>query len=387
MWVAFAVMVAVVAISTVSRVVAAESAAFRTQHMVTIYDGGVEQTIITRAGTVAAALKQAGVTVNTVDLVEPALGEELVAEHYNINVYRARPIIVEDGATRLKTVTAAQSPVKIAEAAKVTLYPEDDTRMARVNDVVYEGGAGLKMIIDRATPLNFVLYGKQLPQTRTQATTVGQMLREKNVKLGPDDGTSVPLDTKVVAGMSIEVWRNGVQTITQEEDIPMPVEQIKDQDRDIGFKEVRSIGKVGKKQVTYQIEVRNGKEIGRKVIQEVQSLPPVKQVEVVGAKRKGGTPAENRVLGKSMMLEAGFGEDQWSCLDNLWTRESGWDQHKSNYGGSGAYGIPQALPGSKMGPGWEDDAVVQINWGLNYIKGRYSTPCGAWSAFQSKGWY
>ena len=84
----------------------------------------------------------------------------------------------------------------------------------------------------------------------------------------------------------------------------------------------------------------------------------------------------------------GWGAEQFSCLDSLWARESGWNVHAANP--SGAYGIPQALPGSKMsafGADWRDSATTQIGWGLDYIDGRYGNPCGAWSALGSKGWY
>jgi len=85
----------------------------------------------------------------------------------------------------------------------------------------------------------------------------------------------------------------------------------------------------------------------------------------------------------------GWGTGEFSCLNALWTRESGWDTNASNPS-SGAYGIPQALPGSKMaafGSDWQTNPVTQIEWGLDYIGGRYGTPCGAWSTFQSQGWY
>ncbi|MBN9633276.1 MAG: lytic transglycosylase domain-containing protein, partial [Actinobacteria bacterium] len=83
--------------------------------------------------------------------------------------------------------------------------------------------------------------------------------------------------------------------------------------------------------------------------------------------------------------QRGWGDDQYSCLVALWNKESGWRVNASNP--SGAYGIPQALPGSKMGPGWQTDASVQISWGLGYIAGRYTNPCGAWGHSQSSGWY
>ncbi|MBB2976174.1 chemotaxis protein histidine kinase CheA [Microbacterium endophyticum] len=85
----------------------------------------------------------------------------------------------------------------------------------------------------------------------------------------------------------------------------------------------------------------------------------------------------------------GWGDDQFACLVSLWNKESGWNAQASN-GSSGAYGIPQALPGSKMasaGADWATNATTQIVWGLQYIAGSYGTPCGAWSHSQSTGWY
>jgi hypothetical protein len=97
----------------------------------------------------------------------------------------------------------------------------------------------------------------------------------------------------------------------------------------------------------------------------------------------------NRAIGCSLMLKDGFGIDQFPCLDKLWTKESHWNTKASN-SGSGAYGIPQALPGGKMaseGDDWRTNPATQIKWGLGYIEGRYDTPCKAWSHSQSTGWY
>jgi hypothetical protein len=80
---------------------------------------------------------------------------------------------------------------------------------------------------------------------------------------------------------------------------------------------------------------------------------------------------------------------QFSCLDSLWAQESGWNVYAQNPG-SGAYGIPQALPGSKMasaGSDWQTSAATQIHWGLSYIDSTYGSPCAAWSHEQSSGWY
>jgi heat shock protein HslJ len=97
----------------------------------------------------------------------------------------------------------------------------------------------------------------------------------------------------------------------------------------------------------------------------------------------------NRKIGCAILLDSGFGIDQMPCLDKLWTKESGWNEKAVN-SSSGAYGIPQANPGSKMGTvasDWQTNPATQIKWGLGYVKGRYDTPCGAWSHSQTSGWY
>jgi hypothetical protein len=97
----------------------------------------------------------------------------------------------------------------------------------------------------------------------------------------------------------------------------------------------------------------------------------------------------NRATGCALMLDDGFGIDQFPCLNKLWNKESGWNAHAENKG-SGAYGIPQALPGSKMGTvasDWKTNPATQIKWGLGYIKGRYNSPCGAWQHSEDTGSY
>lgn len=84
----------------------------------------------------------------------------------------------------------------------------------------------------------------------------------------------------------------------------------------------------------------------------------------------------------------GWGGDQFSCLDSLWNKESGWNYQA--YNPSGATGIPQALPGSKMasaGSDWQTNAATQIAWGLDYISRAYGTPCSAWGHSQAMNWY
>lgn len=105
-----------------------------------------------------------------------------------------------------------------------------------------------------------------------------------------------------------------------------------------------------------------------------------------GGSAPSGSPRE---IAQNMLSDFGWGQDQWSCLDNLWDRESGWD-HTAENPSSGAYGIPQSLPGDKMaesGSDWRTNPATQIDWGMGYIEDRYGSPCSAWSHSESHNWY
>lgn len=99
-----------------------------------------------------------------------------------------------------------------------------------------------------------------------------------------------------------------------------------------------------------------------------------------------GSPQQ---IAAGMLGSFGWSSSEFGCLDSLWGHESGWSVTASNPS-SGAYGIPQALPGSKMasaGPDWQTSAATQIRWGLGYIKSTYGSPCAAWSHEGATGWY
>jgi hypothetical protein len=113
---------------------------------------------------------------------------------------------------------------------------------------------------------------------------------------------------------------------------------------------------------------------------------PTAAVTTVAAPVASGSPQR---IAEAMLGSFGWSSSQFSCLDPLWAHESGWSVTAYN-AGSGAYGIPQALPGSRMasaGPDWQTSAATQIRWGLEYIKGTYGSPCGAWDHEQATGWY
>jgi hypothetical protein len=99
-----------------------------------------------------------------------------------------------------------------------------------------------------------------------------------------------------------------------------------------------------------------------------------------------GSPEQ---IAQAMLPSFGWPAAQFACLYPLWEQESGWSVTAANPG-TGAYGIPQAMPGGKMasaGPDWQTDAATQIRWGLEYIQGLYGSPCGAWGHEEATGWY
>ncbi|WP_255447186.1 lytic transglycosylase domain-containing protein [Schumannella soli] len=143
---------------------------------------------------------------------------------------------------------------------------------------------------------------------------------------------------------------------------------------------------------TYQAGAAGGSATQRDGYQVIKPQP------VAPAAPKGGRaapaagtpdPGSAKAIAHDMVVARGWGEGEYDCLVSLWNKESHWNVYAHN-SGSGAYGIPQALPGSKMasaGPDWQTNPATQITWGLGYITGRYGTPCGAWAKSQSSGWY
>jgi hypothetical protein len=110
------------------------------------------------------------------------------------------------------------------------------------------------------------------------------------------------------------------------------------------------------------------------------------------ARKRAAVPAGSgspRQIAQAMLGSFGWSPGQFSCLDPLWEHESRWSVTAANPG-SGAFGIPQALPGSRMasaGPDWQTSAATQITWGLRYIRDTYGSPCAAFSHEQATGWY
>lgn len=350
--------------------------------LITLYDRGVERSFVTTASTVGDALKEANIEVDGRDNVEPALSEQLVADTYTVNIYRARPLVVIDGALRNRIMTASQSPEQIAKDAGITLYPEDIAVTRQSNNLISDG-ASEQFVITRATAVTLVLYGEKI-ETRTQATTIGEMLASKNIKLGKDDRISMSLSTPITEGMELAVWREGKQTQTVEEEINFDIEIVSDANRPVGYKEIQTPGVKGKRSATYEVMIKNGEEIDKKEIASVIITPAKKQIEIHGTKPEympytgGGTKSE-------WLAASNIAQSDWGYADWLVQKESGWNPNARNRS-SGACGLAQALPCNKV-PGDPLNPVNSLNWMNGYVKGRYGSWANAVAHSKAKGWY
>lgn len=269
-------------IGLAGRAQAASEAPAPGERLITVHDGDHTKGLLTRSATLREAFNEAHIAIDPRDRIEPGINEVLVARSYDVNIYRARPVMIIDGAVRQKIMSAYQTPAQIAKGAGIELHDEDTAIMTASTDMVSEG-AGIQLTITRAMPFSFVLYGKKIA-AYTQARTVADMLAKKHITLGKDDTVSVPLTAPITAGMTIEIWRNGKQVVVEEQDVPFQTDKIFDADHDVGYREVRTAGVVGKKTVTFEIEMRDGKEVGRVEIQSFVTKQPSNQIEVVGTK-------------------------------------------------------------------------------------------------------
>jgi len=247
-----------------------------------IHDRGIERGIISDASSLRQVLDEANISLDQNDRVEPGLDDELATNQYQVNIYRARPVMIEDGNVRQLVMSAYQTPKQIASHAGIELRDEDKASVDLNNNFISDG-ASIRMTVDRAIAINLQLYGKA-DTIYTQAVTVGEFLKEKNIVLGENDDMSLGESDPISEGMHLSIWRNGKQTITQEEAVDFETEQVQDANQAVGYRQVNTPGKKGKKMVTYEIIMQDGKEVSRNIIQSVVTEQSVKQIETVGSK-------------------------------------------------------------------------------------------------------
>ena len=240
--------------------------------LLTIFEDGKRFSFKTSAKTVREALAEQKISLEEHDHIEPSLNDELNGVEYNINIYRAMPVIIKDNNYKVKVLSSSKVASKIVSDAGIKLYDEDKVELIPSTNPA-EDGTSTVLNITRAKLVKVDLYGKET-EFRTRAATVADFLKEKNIKLEEQDGISVEKTEKISNGQHFRIWRNGKQTITNEEDVDFEVEKIKDGEKEVGYKQVKEAGEKGKKTVTYEIEMQNGKEVSRKKINESQTKAP-----------------------------------------------------------------------------------------------------------------
>jgi uncharacterized protein YabE (DUF348 family) len=396
----FFLLVVVIAMVIVHQV-SATNGQQQTGRLITIHDRGTDTVILSNAATVGDALKQAGIQLDSSDAVEPATTEKLVANEYSVNIYRARAVVIVDGAFVQKVITPYQTAEQIARSAGITLYPEDKTTLTQTDDIVSEG-AGLKLTIDRATPFTFTLYGNTT-EARTQGQTVGAMLKEKGITLAADDRVQPDVSTPMTSGLSVRVWREGKQTITVNEPIAFSTQKIQSGDYEVGYDQVQTPGVAGSRDVTYEVTIQDGKEVGRSEIASITTLQPTNQVEIVGVKvaLSAGYSADRVAI----MTAAGVGaadqgyaayiidHENASWCPTRWQGQVGCPASYVALYSEGAnigYGLCQATPGNKMatsGADWKTNPVTQMKWCSGYAIGRYGSWLAAYTFKVQHGWW
>jgi uncharacterized protein YabE (DUF348 family) len=365
------------------------SAAHKT---VTVTVDGESREVTTFASTVEAVLDQQDVEYTDRDLVAPSPGSA-VPRSGEIVVRTAHPLSLEvDGQAKTFWTTAPT----LDEALTDIGVRADEAALSVARSAAVADLAGV-VSVSTAKALTVQVDGALL-DAYSNAETVRDVLVELGVFLNEDDQVEPALDQILAAGDVIAVHRAVATSGTEVSVIPFETVEEEAPDLPKGTKKVKTAGVAGQRVVTYTATVVDGKEVSRAIIMESVSAPPVTQVVLIGTKKTfvppnvdvNVDPSSAKGIARQMMADSyGWGDDQFACLVSLWERESGWRVNAHNRS-SGAYGIPQALPGSKMasaGADWETNPATQIKWGLGYISGRYSTPCGAWDSFLNKGWY
>ncbi|MBQ7246054.1 MAG: G5 domain-containing protein [Firmicutes bacterium] len=279
--------------------------------------------------------------------------------------------------------------------------------------------------------------------------TVADFLEHSGIELGEHDIVLPRLNKKVSEGEVIRIITISYRTITEKVETSYETEYIEDDEMYEGDTEVEQYGITGVTINTYEVKYRRGKVAYKNLIDSVVKSEPQTQIIRTGTKVREEevieepevepevetptpaettqeepseapaeaseqpeaeetpaeetpeeTPAEPVSTDRSFAndyqryayercIEYGWSEADFDALVKLWNRESGWNPTAKN-SHSGAYGIPQALPGNKMesfGSDWETNGYVQVDWGLNYIAGRYGNPSVAWQYFSTRGWY
>ena len=353
---------------------------------VTLTVDGSTTSLHVTGSTVADVLASRGVTVNTQDYLTPDLSTP-IKDGTQIEVSHARTLTATiDGqkttiVTTANTLSSALAAIGVNPSSAELSVPAQ-SQIAANDQVTVQTQ---KMVALRA--------GGVTAYFLTTAATVGDLLTTRGITVGADDRLTPAADTAVTDDLAVTLQRVTTVQETVEADIPFLTVSKSTASLGKGETKIVTPGVNGTASQVFNVVMVDGVEESRTMVSETTLVAPIDQVQQIGLGSSLGanTPeaAAAQAIAQQMLADKGLGDDQFECLVSLWNRESHWNIYSQNTS-SGAYGIPQALPGSKMasaGDDWQTNPTTQITWGLGYIEKRYGDPCGAWSHFQSNGWY
>ncbi len=360
-----------------------------------VVDGNA-RTVRTTAASVGQVLDGHGYRVTSHDLVAPS-AKAHVRDGSRIVLRRGRLLNLDVDGRRMQVWTTA--PTVRAALAQLGFSAGDFVSVSRSRRLPL----GATSIAIR-TPRNVSVIhdGRTDHVISTQANVAG-LLTDMQLRLDSDDRLSAPMSAALYDNEVIRLQRVGKKLISKTVKVPYATKRSSDASLSKGSTRIVTAGRNGKVKITYALIYVDGKLAGKTKLKALTLRAARAQLVKVGTKTSAPghsagsnvatapapSPGTAKDIARTLLVKRGWG-DQYSCLVTLWNHESGWRVHAEN-SGSGAYGIPQALPGSKMasaGSNWHDSAETQIKWGLNYIASRYGDPCGAWSTWQAHGgWY
>ena len=351
----------------------------------------VEQIVPSIEPTVGKLLAKLHISLHQGDVVEPGLSTPINQDDFRINIYRAVPVEIVDGAQRTFTYSAATTARAIANQTGNKLYPEDFATTVPVHNFVTQLAIGEQVVIDRATPVNLNLYGTTV-QVRTHAKTVAELMQDKNIHLQANDQVVPAPDTPITANMPIFIVRKGekLQSVTQT--IAMPVDTVYDNSLAYGTSAIRQQGSAGQEIITYQDQLQNGIVVSQTPIQTVVTVPPVTEIVAEGTNLAGI---------KGDMALAGIAPSDYYYADYIISHESGWCPTKAqgeHYGPAipdnaytpFGYGLCQATPGYKMstaGADWATNPVTQLRWCNGYALSKYGGWYYAYEHWVNYSWW
>jgi uncharacterized protein YabE (DUF348 family) len=361
-------------------------------YVVIVTHDGTQQTVPTRAPTVGVLLSRLHITLNTGDVVEPAKNTPIIEQDFRVNVYRAVPVEIIDGAQHTYTYSAAATPRSIVQEAGVSIYPEDDVSVVPTQNFLTDDAIGERVVVDPATPVDVNLFGTPAV-VRTHATTIAELLKDEKIKLGTGDTVTPDPTTPISPDLQVFLTHQGTQIQTVTQSIPTPVQTVQDSSLSFGTTVVRQQGSPGSELITYQLNLQNGKVIGKSQIQTVVTVQPV--AEIIAQGQAVQIPTDQQAI----MALAGIPAGDYAYVSYIVSHESGWCPTKLQ-GDIGycpgyppdpipsylGYGLGQATPGTKMaayGSDWETNPVTQLKWANAYANATYGGWANAYDHWQA----